>query len=285
LRFTYSVFSMLGMFLFYALLVDLAVFSTKVSAYVLVCKHVISEGALILLAVTFLIVSFSSAVSVLRHDSDEFAGVPPSSSTFFQMILNTLKSNRYEDMRAEPVVLGLAFAFKVIAAALLLNMLIAQFMCAYENIYVDMLGFARLERMEIIGRTMAQVGERAFGRFVDSLGLEKKLEFTAGDLGLSGGIQVKEPSNLNLTTVDTILRYGGSTSPTTQWPEDDSRDEDDVDDRYDRVEALLKKALRKASAGDAGNAGDSVSQSISGTSLSDDSRSSDTEAAQGSSRR
>ena len=46
LLFTYSVFSALSLLCYYLLLIDLAVFSTRVSAFVLVCSRLLSEVAL-----------------------------------------------------------------------------------------------------------------------------------------------------------------------------------------------------------------------------------------------
>ena len=42
----YSIFSMFAMLLYFALVIDLAVLSTKVSAYVLVCIWILSEVSL-----------------------------------------------------------------------------------------------------------------------------------------------------------------------------------------------------------------------------------------------
>merc|ERR1719253_2145799 len=71
----YSIFSMLAMLLYFALLIDLAVFSTKVSAYVLVCIRMLSEVWLFLLALCATLFMFSSAISVIKHDLDDFAGI------------------------------------------------------------------------------------------------------------------------------------------------------------------------------------------------------------------
>merc|ERR1719230_392281 len=75
LEFIYSIFSMFAMFLYYALLIDLAVLSTKVSAYVLVCIRMLSEVGLFVLALAGVMLTFSSAISVLKHDQDDFAGI------------------------------------------------------------------------------------------------------------------------------------------------------------------------------------------------------------------
>jgi len=71
----------------------------------------------------------------------------------------------------------------------------------------------------------------------------KRLEFNAGDIGIAGGIQMREAANLNPTTVDMIKRFGGSTSQDIQWPEDEA--DGDGDDRFERMEKLIQKALQR----------------------------------------
>merc|ERR1712100_963079 len=60
LRFPYTVFSMGAMFLYYLLLLDLAVFSSRVSAYVLVCMRMLGEVGLFLLGLFASVLGFAS---------------------------------------------------------------------------------------------------------------------------------------------------------------------------------------------------------------------------------
>jgi len=53
-----------------------------------------------------------------------------------------------------------------------------------------------------------------------------------------------EPASQNPTTVDMIRRFGGSTSPEIQWPEDDQGD-GDGDDKFERMEKLIQRALAR----------------------------------------
>merc|ERR1719281_1205823 len=137
-KFPYSVFSMLSMILYYVLLIDLAVFNNRVSAFVLVCGRMIGEVSL----------------------------------------------------------------FLIVSIVFLLNMLVAQLTCAYDAVYSDMVGYARLKRIRIIVESMPQVSEKRWQGFIQSLQLEQRIEFNEGDIGLSGGIQVLEPASAHPTTVD-----------------------------------------------------------------------------------
>merc|ERR1712019_268048 len=74
--------------------------------------------------------------------------------------------------------------------------------------------------------------------------LEERLEFNEGDVGLAGGIQVLEPASANPTTVDMIKRFGGSTSPSIQWPEEEGTGDDDAD-KFERLEVLIKRAMER----------------------------------------
>jgi len=41
-----------------------------------------------------------------------------------------------------------------------------------------------------------------------------------------------------------IRRFGGSTSPAAQWPEEDQAG-DDEEDRFERMERLIEKAMKR----------------------------------------
>merc|ERR1719335_1714915 len=79
MRFPYTVFSMFAMFLYYVLLIDLTVISTRISAFSLVCVRMLSEVALFLGALFVATLAFACAISVLKQDSSDFAGIPAAS--------------------------------------------------------------------------------------------------------------------------------------------------------------------------------------------------------------
>merc|ERR1719336_1971341 len=108
-----------------------------------------------------------------------------------------------------------------------------------------MLGFARLNRGKILVETMPSVWHRHWEVFLESLKLDEPVEFGEGDVGVAGGIRMLEPANANITAVDMIKRYGGTTSPSAQWPEEAETDEDD---RFERVEKLIEKAVKRMTA-------------------------------------
>jgi len=168
--------------------------------------------------------------------------------TLFKIFMKMYVVEKFKLFHAQPVVISCIFLFLIITVVFLLNLLIAQLTCAYSSVYEDMVGYARLERVDIIVETMLQVSKKKWERFMESLRLERKLEFNEGDIGISGGLQILEPARLNPTTKDQISRFGGSTSPSIQWPAED--EEGDENDRFDRLEALLGRMLKTLSSHD-----------------------------------
>jgi len=248
---TYSIFSMLAMELYFALLIDLAVLSTKVSAYVLVCIRMLAEVSLFLLAFVATLLAFASGISVIMQDQTDFAGIHEGLLSLLEMTMRMYDGKHYEGYEEDPLVLVCVFVFLVIVFVFLLNMLVAQLTCAYEAVYVDMIGYARLERIQIIVGIIPVVSDRRWCNFCETLRLDQKCEFNAGDIGVTGGIQILEAANLNPTTEDQIKRFGGSTSVEMQWPAE-QEGQGDEDDRFDRMDNLIQKTLKRFTKGGGG---------------------------------
>jgi len=256
ITFLYTLLGMAAMFLYYSLLFNLVVFSNRISAYALVCGGMFSELGLFLFAFFAAILTFSSCVSVLRHEFefDSFTNIPHSIVALVEITLGMYTSEKHESLKTEPLVFIVLGVFMICVIVFLVNLLVAQLTCAYDGIFVDMLGSARLTRIRVIVEFMPKVPASTWAKFVRCLQLEKPLEFNQGDVGLPGGIQVLEAANLNPTTVEQIRRFGGSTSVTNQWPEEDNLDEDD---RFDRMEKLIQQAAQMVKRSRGGSRGGS----------------------------
>merc|ERR1719181_436098 len=98
---------------------------------------------------------------------------------------------------------------------------------------------------------MPVVSQKRWIFFLDSLKLDTKVEFNAGDVGVTGGMQILEAANLNPTTSDMIKRFGGSTSVEMQWPVEQEGQGDEAD-RFERLENLIQKTLKRITKGGAG---------------------------------
>jgi len=255
---------MFAMLLYWGLLLDLTIFSMRISAYTLVCGRVLSEVGLFLGGMGFLILAFSSSISALNHKSKDFAGIPKGALSLLEIALGMFPTEHFEEIQKEVPVLIAVSLFIIIVIIFLLNLLVAQLNGAYQAIYDDMVGYARLNRGNIIVTTLSGVSAKRWERFLATLKLDEPLEFNEGDIGLAGGIQVLEPSNANPTTVDAIRRFGGSTSPTMPWPEEEGLGNDE-DDKFERLEKVILRATKKMGGEGSKKKGGSSSMGASGS--------------------
>jgi len=260
----YALCSTAAMLLYFALLVDMSVFSTRVSAYVLVCGQMHAEVSLYLFALSFFVVAFAGAVNCLDQDDPDFHGIPTAALSFYKISFGLFEGTDAQDLMANPTLLMGVLIFVIIAVIFLLSLLIAQLSCAYQATYADMIGYARLNRGRVVCDTMPSVPAKRWNNFVESLGLDDKIPFSEGDLGVSGGFQVLELASLHFTTEDTVRRFAGSTSPAARWPQDERVEGDDVD-RFDRIERLVVKMAKRVG-GSRRAAVSSRGGSVSGTS-------------------
>jgi hypothetical protein len=243
--FPYSFFAMIAMCLYFISLTDMVVFITTVCAFFIALGRLTGEVALFLLGLFFSMLSFGCAINCLYQDIDDFHGPPAAVLTYLKIFLRMYNSKEFKDLHNEEFVLVGAFVFMGVAFIFLFNLLIAQLCCAYDTIYRDMLGFARLNRIDILVDTVPQISESRWNRFVEFMAFDSKLEFNAGDIGLPGGVQILEPANANPTNKCSVARFGGSTSLSIPWPVSD--DEDADTDKFDKLEKMIQKAMQQAS--------------------------------------
>jgi len=102
---TYYALNMVAMILYYTLLLDLAVFNNRVSAYVLVCGRMLVEIALFLLAMASVLLMLSSALSCLKQSDKAFKTIPAGFQSLWEMMLGMFSTDHYKSLHDEPVVL------------------------------------------------------------------------------------------------------------------------------------------------------------------------------------
>lgn len=247
LLFRYSVFSMCSMVVHWLMLIDLAVFSTEISAFLLVVGHVLKEVRQFLMALTFLLLVFGSSISILCRDctstGGEFSDLGNAMITFFAITVGLYQGD-FRDMEADPLLLVMVLVFITCSGVLLLNLLVAQINLSYEFIATDMVGFARLNRANLIVDAMNYTSKSRWRKFMKSMSFDNKLEFDEGDLGLPGGVSVLEPAKQSRVNHELIKRFGGSTSRDAPWPEDKASLHD-TDARCDSMEASIHKAMKR----------------------------------------
>lgn len=243
----YRILASTAMIVHWFALIDLSVFSTELSAFLLVVNHVLMEVQQFLTALCFLLLTFGSALTILCRDcTDEggtFSDMFNAMASLFAMVLRLYQGD-FRDMEENPLLLAIVLVYVTLAAVLALNLLVAQLNLSYAFIYRDMLGFALLKRASLIVTSMDRCGKRRWAKFVLAANFGQRLEFNEGDLGLAGGIQLLEPATKNRATADTIYRFGGTSDPETPWPDVRSSEEEE-EFRYDRLHSMLQKAVKK----------------------------------------
>eukprot|EP00927_Polykrikos_kofoidii_P045610 TRINITY_DN3963_c0_g1_i9.p1 TRINITY_DN3963_c0_g1~~TRINITY_DN3963_c0_g1_i9.p1 ORF type:complete len:1061 (-),score=226.45 TRINITY_DN3963_c0_g1_i9:506-3688(-) len=250
----YSLSAMCAMFAYWILLTDLSVFSNRVASYVLICVQVASELGLFLFALGVTILTFASAVSCLVQDGGDFQNIFGGATALFEISLRVFSNDRYEAITHMPMVLLSVFVFIIVTTIFFNNLLVAQLYSVYSSSFDDMVGYARLGRLQVIVDTLPKVSPKNWANFVDVMQFDKKIEFNEGDIGVAGGLQIREAASLHPTLTDMVRRFGGSTSPQMQWPEetDNSTDEDD---KFERIEKLLQNIQKRLAGGPANNGG------------------------------
>lgn len=235
--------NMFGNLLYFALLLDLAVLSTSLSAYVLVCGRMVQEVLLCLFALLFTLITFSCVICCMKQELEDFLNVSNTALTLIRIVLGLYSGDRLNAAAEAADLFLFVSMYTVITWIFLLNLLIGQLNCIYTSSYSDMVGFARLNRGNIILETMPTVKPKTWEAYVNSLKLGEKLEFNEGDVGLAGGIQCFEPANAHRVTEEQIKRYGGSTALDIPWPEDHELASDS--DKFGSMEKSLQKTLGK----------------------------------------
>ncbi|CAE8684014.1 unnamed protein product [Polarella glacialis] len=147
------------------------------AAFVLVCRRVLPELGLFLLALAFLIVTFASSISALEHSSGDFGNIPQGALSLLEIGLGMYPTSLYESVEAEPMLMVAVSCFIVIAIIFLLSLIVAQLNGAYMAVYTNMLGYARLNRGKVIYQTVAHVSSNHWSRFLAGLSLDQRLEF------------------------------------------------------------------------------------------------------------
>eukprot|EP00913_Durusdinium_trenchii_P022538 g21170.t1 len=254
MREIYSVLSMFIIGLYMALLLDLATLSAKFSAYVLVVINTnqtarasssrAEEVLLMLASLAFFILMFATCIAVSENDVQSFQDFPMVVLRLFQFAIRINGHDELQDIMQSPVLsLGLG-AFLVVLILGTFSIFVAQLTCVHEEIYSSMVGYASLRRMQIEVDYMQTLRRKTWKKFVQGLAMDEPLEFGEGDIGLPGGVQIEEPAKLHPLHRETIMRYGGTTSPDEPWPETYSSHETE-DEKLERMMKKFQRALAK----------------------------------------
>lgn len=252
LVFTYSVFGMCSMALHYLLFLDLAVMSTGLCAFVLVCAEVSAQLIYFIIALAFALMTFACMITVLSHTYLDWSQLPETLTGLYAVTIQLFQDD-YRDFAADPILMIVLFMFLAVVRILLMNVLIAQLNCSYVFIYDNVVGYARLKRADVIVKILSTYSPKKWKVFVDGLGFDLPLEFNEGDVGMSGGVQIEELASEHLVSYDRILRYGGTCAVDAPWPDEAQNDArahgavENDDEKVKRLESQLRRMLKKIS--------------------------------------
>eukprot|EP00434_Breviolum_minutum_P002803 symbB.v1.2.002464.t1/scaffold99.1/size346285/20 len=255
----YSVLSELTVLLHWLLLTDLCIFSIRLCCYFLTCSRVLVELLHYGLAVLFLILAFSCSIGAYGTRLFDFDSVPAGALSLFKIALRVYENDRFEIVREEPQIYTMLVIFTVLSLLFLGSLLIAQIAGAFRKLFDDIENYAILFRAGITVATVRTSGPKRWTTFLTSLKFQDRVEFNEGDIGLTGGIQILEPANLNPITSETIRRYGGSTSIENPWPEDEFADRGSLEARLKHLEKLVVRATKAMTKGQKGSQSGSAS--------------------------
>ena len=239
----HSTLSMVTMLIYWLILGGLSVLSMRLAAFALACAQVLEQLALFLGALVFLILMFASAFSALDHSSPAFTNFPKASLSLWELSTGLFNLRRMEGLNDDPVLLLMLAVFVTLVLIFLVSLLVAQFLGVFLTRHEDMIGYARLRRCSVVVATVRGLSARRWAEFVASLRLDEPLEFSEGDIGFAGGIQVTEPAAEHPTVTETILRFGGSGTASMPWPEGI---QDSYEDPYDVLERQILHLAKKS---------------------------------------
>jgi len=240
----YTVPSMIGTLNLYLLASDFSVFNIRIAAFALMFGRVLSEVLLFLLGFAVLLLAFATAGAASKARVHGFETIVECAFTMLDIFMGTAHDEDVEAMAENPKIRVVVTAFFILSTVYLLNLLVAQLASAYNSTFVDIIGFARLKRGGKVVEAMELTSRARWEGFVESLRLDAPMRFCEGDVGMPGALEVMEPADASTTNIESIRRFGGTTSPGDAWPEEESAKLEDTDDRLERIEAVLRKMAK-----------------------------------------
>jgi len=246
LQLAYAVFLVIGVFLYVFLVSEVGHVSIELSQYRVLCQAAAKQILLCLGAVAILVLVFALAITgmllELSHSttiSHEWEDMGSTITTLTQMTVGIMDlSELHHTLEESPFLFVILAIFMLMVYSFFFNLLISQFCGVYSSLAVDVTGYARLARGEIIVDILKEIPLSRWQRFLASLTLQKRVDFEEGDLGLAGGIKTFEPALDHPVTQDQIVRFGGQTDPSLPWPEKVTQD--------NTIESLIQRTIQKS---------------------------------------
>jgi hypothetical protein len=186
----------------------------------------------------------------LQQSSDYFFGDEFSEVGSGFLNLMNLSINNYEfhekvvSMHGEIILL----LFLFVSAIFVVTVLASNVIAAVYAVFADIDGLTFLSQAKDIVEIETVILVPTRIAFWKSLRFDRRIEYDEGDLGLTGGIQIKEAvsqHNFDTSIVDNIIRFPGEAGGQLPWPLSNQNQEVNVENLLDGVEKNLAKIYKQ----------------------------------------
>eukprot|EP00913_Durusdinium_trenchii_P012500 g11736.t1 len=262
MSFAYETFIVVGIFFYTLLVLELASVSIELSEYRVLCLNAVKQVLICVGAVFITVCAFTFAIvaadhelaRLSAHEWDSFGSIMAMLIEIFglhkKMVVGVLDLQVLHELSVEsPFILLLVILFMLMVYSFLFNLLISQFCGVYNSLAGDIKGYARLARGLIILDSLKDLKVERWKAFVESLDLQRRVDFEEGDLGLAGGVKTLEQlactakRGRNRGPSQPFPRFGGQPDPALPFPEKKIVDEEGSMERT--IQTTIRKSLEK----------------------------------------
>jgi len=245
----YEICGVAGIFLYAIIVLDIANISITLCEYKVLCSHALKQVVLCIGVVSVMVFTFAFAIASMTREAallsgDDWGDMGSTMTSLVQLAFGVMDIADVHSVAGEsPFLFVVIVMFMLIIYSFFFNLLVSQFCGVYSALAADMKGYAMLARGEVILHTLEAIKMKRWNNFITSLGLDKRVDFEEGDIGLPGGIKTWEPALAHPVTQDQIIRFGGDTDPSLPWPENHSANNENSMERM--VQKTIQKSLQK----------------------------------------
>uniref|UniRef100_A0A7S0U4W9 Globin domain-containing protein n=2 Tax=Hemiselmis andersenii TaxID=464988 RepID=A0A7S0U4W9_HEMAN len=213
---------------------QILVTSTRLSALIYTVGILLSDVVRLLLVILILLVAFAAYLTCLSNE-----GFGEFGQSILSLVRVSIEVSKPDLIEVGGWSLFMLLFFVTFIQVGMLSILVAQLSLSYETTSQDKTGYAKMNKAFVVVEIESVLSQAMRTRIYDVFAFDQPLEFDSGDLGPTGGVQVRENAAVRSHPTyvpDRILRFPGDADPKEPWPEQesDSEDEwmeDDADDR------------------------------------------------------
>lgn len=199
-------------------LIQLLIVSTQLAGLTYMVGKLLSDVTRNMVIMVIVIMGFALFLTALKEPYFEYYG---DSALILTMFMVGLEVPPFLEMSAPGMCVLILFI--IISDIGLLSILVAQLAIAYEQLSMQNIGYAQMNRAFVCVEVESVLPLSWRRKLYKALEFEKPLEFESGDEGPPGGIQVNEPASVQAHQKyipDRIMRSTGPASEMDPWPKE-----------------------------------------------------------------